>query len=83
MRQRRNRFCRLVFCTVVFTGMFLAAFTALAQWPDGHFPEPDPPAAVQPPVERPFFRALAEPSASDTEWTLHKTADNRTASNSR
>ena len=77
MRQRRNRFCRLVFCTVVFTGMFLTASTAIAQWPDGHFPEPDPPAAVQPPVERLFFRALAEPAGSDTEWTLHKTADNQ------
>ncbi len=77
MRQFRNRFCRLVFCTVVFTGMFPAVFTAIAQWPDGHMPEPDPPAVHQPPVERPFFRALAEPASSDTEWTLHKTADNQ------
>ena len=77
MHQFRNRFCRLVFCTVVFTGMFPTVFTAIAQWPDGHMPEPDPPAVHQPPVERPFFRALAEPASSDTEWTLHKTADNQ------
>ena len=77
MRQRRNRFRRLVFCTVVFTGMFLAVFTATAQWPDEHLPEPDPPAVHQPPAEKPFLRALAEPASSDTEWTLHKTADNQ------
>ena len=77
MRQSRNRFRSLVFCTVVFTGMFPAVSTATAQWPDGYLPEPDPPAVVQPPIERPFFRALAEPAASDTEWTLHKTADNQ------
>ncbi len=77
MRQSRNRFRSLVFCTLVFTGLFPAVFTATAQMPDGHLPEPDPPAAVQPPVERPLFHALAEPASSDTEWTLHKTADNQ------
>ncbi len=76
MRQRRNRFRSLVFCTIVFTGVFLAVFTAIAQWPDEHLPEPDPPAVHQPPAEKPFLRALAEPASSDTEWTLHKTADN-------
>ena len=77
MRQSRNCVRSLVFCTVVFTGMFLTASTATAQWSDGHLPEPDPPAVQQPPVERPFFHALAQPAASDTEWTYHKTADNQ------
>jgi len=77
MRQPRNRFRSLVFCTLVFTGMFPAVFTATAQWSDGHLPEPDPPAAVQPPAEVPLLRALAEPASSDTEWTFHKTADNQ------
>ncbi len=77
MRQSRNPFRSLVFCTLVFTGMFLAVSTATAQGSDGHLPEPDPPAAVQPPLEKPRFRALAEPASSDTEWTLHKTSDNQ------
>ena len=77
MCQRRNRFYSLLFCTLVFTGLFPAAFTATAQWSDGHLPEPDPPAAVQPPAETSLFRALAEPASSDTEWTFHKTADNQ------
>jgi len=77
MDQRRNRFRSLVFCTLVFTGLFPAAFTATAQWPDGHLPEPDPPAVVQPSAETSLFRALAEPASSDTEWTFHKTADNQ------
>jgi hypothetical protein len=32
---------------------------------------------VQPHAEAYFFRALAEPASSDTEWTFHKTADNQ------
>ena len=77
MRQLRNGVRSLLFCTVVFTGIFLAVFTAAAQRPDGHLPEPDPPAVHRPVVEGPFFHALAQPAASDTEWTYHKTADNQ------
>jgi len=77
MRQPRNCFRSLVFCTLVFTGLFTVVLTATAQRLDGHLPEPDPPAAVQPPVEKTLLRALAEPASSDTEWTFHKTADNQ------
>ena len=77
MRQPRNCFRSLLFCTLVFTGLFTVVLTATAQWLDGHLPEPDPPAAVQPPVEKSLLRALAEPASSDTEWTFHKTADNQ------
>lgn len=59
------------------TGMFPAAYTATAQWPDVHFPEPDPPAVFQPPVETPLFRMLAQQASPDTEWIFHKTANNQ------
>ena len=77
MHQPRTCVRSFVFCTVVFTGLFLAVFTAAARWPAGYMPEPDPPAVHRPPVERPFFRTLAEPASADTEWTFHKTVDNQ------
>jgi hypothetical protein len=77
MCQCRNRFHGLVLCTLMCTLMFPAVPTATTRHHEAHLPEPDPPAVVQPPAERPFYRALAEPAASDTEWTFHKTADNQ------
>jgi hypothetical protein len=77
MRQYKNSFPRLVCCALMLAGMLTPVFTATAQWADMHFPEPDPPAVVQPSVAPPASRMLAAAALSDSEWTFHKTLDNQ------
>ena len=77
MRQCQDRFRSLVFCALMLTGMFTSTSKAKAQGTDMRIPEPDPPAVVQSPVETPMFRILAQQASPDTEWSFHKTADNR------
>jgi hypothetical protein len=75
MRQYKNSFPRLVCCALMLAGMLTPVFTATAQWADMHFPEPDPPAVVQPSVAPPASRMLAAAALSDSEWTFHKTLE--------
>jgi hypothetical protein len=78
MHQRKRCFYRLACCTLIFAGLFTPVFAAAAQWPDMHFPEPDPPAVVQLPGEPSPLRMLAvEAPSADSEWTFHKTIDNQ------
>jgi hypothetical protein len=64
MHQRKSSFYRLACCALMLAGMLTPVFAATAQWADMHFPEPDPPAVVQPSGERfPASRMLAVEAA--------------------
>ena len=78
---RRLLKCRylFIFCTLLITGVFAAAFTSVCM-ADVHFPEPDPPSIHLPEVPLSPHRTLggnASAAIPDTEWMFHKTGDNQ------
>lgn len=64
-------------CPLVLAGLLAFGITAAAQDPKPRVAEPDPPSVHLPPAPSLPAHALVPQALSTSEWTFHKTADNR------
>ena len=77
MHRSRKCIVRLVFCTLMLTGVSTLALGAAAMGADRRFAQPDPPEDRRPAANLAAPRIQEQLPAPTSAWTYHKTADNQ------